>query len=78
VEVSNGNACNNKLSEFMYSYRTVVHTGKKYLRQQSIDFDVCNLLSSGEVIYKNTGDINKNQNLSLNYVKVLVFMYGVP
>ena len=25
---------------------------EKYLRQPSMDFDVCNLLSSGDVIYK--------------------------
>jgi len=50
----------------MYSYRTVGHTNikmpvlfltyifspKKYLRHPSIDFDFCNLLSSGDVVYK--------------------------
>jgi len=50
----------------MYSYRIVVHTNidilellhdlklfpEKYIRQPSIDFDVCNLSSSVDVIYK--------------------------
>ena len=48
------------------TYRTVVHTKIKfsncfltynffrikYLRQPSIDFDLCNLSSSGDVVYK--------------------------
>ena len=31
---------------------------KKYLRQQSIDFDFYNLSSSGDVVYKEPGDID--------------------
>ena len=53
------------LTEFMYSYRTVVHANikmsvmflpiffrNKYLKQPSIDIDICKLTSSGDVVYK--------------------------
>jgi hypothetical protein len=47
------------LSKFMYSWRTVVHTNVKILELfldiyffSTIDFDFCNLSSSGDVIYK--------------------------
>jgi hypothetical protein len=54
------------LTEFMYSYRIVVHTNmivpilvlylyffrNKYLKQPSIDFDIYNLTFSGDVVYK--------------------------
>jgi len=53
----------------MYSYRTVVHTNIKTLElfldikkiqekilKTTIDFDICNLLSSGDL--RNVGDID--------------------